>query len=303
MSREATSFADLEVKTRSRPPLPAAVASPLGVPLIEAILRASSEGLVSPILVGPRAEVRSALHRMAPERLGRIEIVDEGEEGAAKTAVSLVREGRARILIQGRVPFAELLPAMRDPDHGISTGRVLSGIHVFEDPRQGSKGLLALSDPMVNPQPDAPCLRQIIENGVAVLKRLGFDEPAVALLSGTNQVDENLPWTQLAREMRKEMETGIVEGCLVDGPFTLDVALDRACAEERRIFSAVAGRARLLVPLRRDAARILLDTLQWLLGVKGASIVSGATAPVVPLSRAHTLEDRLRAILLARAVA
>jgi phosphate acetyltransferase len=72
---------------------------------------AASQGLIRPILVGPKAKIRDVADQ-AEVALGEVEIIDtpHSHESAIQ-AVQLVREGRAELLMKGSLHTDELMGA------------------------------------------------------------------------------------------------------------------------------------------------------------------------------------------------
>lgn len=306
MESPATSFAQIASHVGQHPPVSVILAHALTANIIRPVAEAARNGIVEAIFVGPEDEVRSALNRSDPEaaRSDSIRIVDAATEiESLQTSVQLIRDGEGRVLVQGRVQFRDLRSAVETPDQGLGLGRQLSGLFLFEDPRPRSQRLYAITDHLVHPEPGEIEIRQSIENSVLALQKLGFESPNVALLSGTNRVMEEIESTQRAEKITRSFKRGVLEGCRVDGPFTLDVALDRQSAQARQIAAPVAGKADLLVAPRLDTARILVDTLHWLTGVRGAQVLLGSRVPIVLTSRSDRPEDRTRSLLLACSIA
>ena len=75
---------------------------------IEAVLNARREGIVSPILVGDKAAIDAALLHFN-ETVPAEDIYDVPDIAeAAKFAVSLVREGKAQMLMKGKLDTSVL---------------------------------------------------------------------------------------------------------------------------------------------------------------------------------------------------
>src|SRR5574339_656041 len=96
-------------RCRSLEPVPTAVAYPCEASAIAGPVEAARHKLIVPILVGPSAEIAEAA-RSAGVDLGGLEVIDVADaHAAAETAVALVREGRAEVLMKGSLHTDELL--------------------------------------------------------------------------------------------------------------------------------------------------------------------------------------------------
>ena len=78
-------------------------------------------------------------------------------------------------------------PCGLNRDSGLSTGRLLSDVAVFEFPAQ--KRLMFMTDPAVNINPDVGRKVEIIQNAVWVVHRLGIANPKVAMLAATEKIN------------------------------------------------------------------------------------------------------------------
>ena len=73
----------------------------------------------------------------------------------------------------------------------------------------------------------------IIENTVEVAHACGVPNPKVAPLAAVEVVNPKMPVTVEAAELTKMCEEGKITGCVVDGPLSLDLAIDRGCKTQR----------------------------------------------------------------------
>src|SRR5690242_4251802 len=118
MNRTGTGkYEELLERCRAFEPIPTAVAHPCAATALAGALEAAAKGLIVPILVGPVAKI-TEVAKQANIDLGRTQIVDAPHSHAsATTAVALVREGRAELLMKGSLHSDELLGAIVDKDN------------------------------------------------------------------------------------------------------------------------------------------------------------------------------------------
>ena len=77
------------------------------------------------------------------------------EEAAIRQAIDLVREGRADLLMKGKVTTANLIRGVLDKERGLRTGKLLSQVIVFHVPHLSR--LMVMTDAAIN---IAPTLEQ-----------------------------------------------------------------------------------------------------------------------------------------------
>lgn len=93
---------------KSLPATPTAVAHPCDEASLSGAIDAARMNIIVPILVGPRHKILAAA-KAANLDVTPYEIVDaEHSHDAAEKAVSLVREGRAEMLMKGSLSTDEL---------------------------------------------------------------------------------------------------------------------------------------------------------------------------------------------------
>src|SRR5262245_43345592 len=115
-------------------PVPTAVAHPCHKSALAGAVEASEHGLITPILVGPKARIWE-IAEFAEFNLNGVEIVDTPHSHAsAAKAVDLVREGRAELLMKGSLHTDELLGAVVARDTGLRTGRRISHVFIMDVP-------------------------------------------------------------------------------------------------------------------------------------------------------------------------
>ena len=102
---------------RSLPPTPTAVAHPCDESSLRGAIDAARLGLITPILVGPRARIE-AIAKQFDIDISGVAIEDTPfSQASAARAVELVREGKAEALMKGSLHTDELMAAVvrRDP--------------------------------------------------------------------------------------------------------------------------------------------------------------------------------------------
>lgn len=267
--------------------------------VLEAVVEAYEAGMAEPILVGDPEAIAAAAREGKGLDISPFRVVPAaGIQQAAATAVGLVRSGEADFLMKGILDTATLLRAALHKETGIGVGRLASHVAVIEVPTYHK--LLVLSDAGLNIAPDVVAFVDIIASAVEVSHSLGVEKPKVALLAAMEKVNpEKMPCTATAAILTQMNARGQIPGCFVDGPLALDNAVSAESARIKKIHSAVAGDADILIAPSIEAGNILYKCLLDLAGAKGAAVVVGAAKPIVLTSRADTAETKLASIALA----
>jgi len=152
----------------------------------------------------------------------------------------------------------------------------------------------------VNVQPDLSRKRDILLNSVDVAHVLGFGRPRVAILSFVEEVtDPRIGSQQDAADLKQMYLDGSITGCVVEGPYSLDVALSPEAAKIKGVEGEVAGHADIVVMHDIGMGNILYKALLLWCKPVIAAVVMGATVPVVSPSRADSMATKMNSIALA----
>lgn len=285
------SFADLLEAARRCPPRKIAAAVAEDSEVLEAVKECKQNGIAGAILVGDALKIQ----RVAREKnidINDFEVINEPEtEAAVRRAVLLVHTGKADIVMKGAVNSTGLLRAVLDKDIGLRTGRTLSHVAFIEAP--GYDRLMILSDAAMNINPTFEQKVDMVKNAVCAARAIKIEKPKVAVISGNELVDTDMPSTVDAALLSKMNERGQIKDCLIDGPLSLDLALSRESARAKGVAGQVAGQADILILANIDAANALYKGLVLLGRAKTAGVVVGAKAPVILTSRADSHETKV----------
>ncbi|HEY8331217.1 MAG TPA: phosphate acetyltransferase [Pseudomonas sp.] len=290
---------------RELPPTPTAVAWPCDQGSLQGVVDAAREGLIAPILVGPRERIE-ALAAQHGINLDGLPIEDAPySQAAAARAVELVREGKAEALMKGSLHTDELMGAVVKRETGLRTARRVSHCFVMDVP--GHADPLIITDAAVNIAPTLAEKMDITQNAIdlahALLVGEQDEDVRVAILSATETVNPAVPSTVEAAALCKMADRGQITGAILDGPLALDNAISLEAAQIKRIDSPVAGRANVLVVPDLEAGNMLAKSLTFLAGADAAGIVLGARVPIILTSRADSLLSRLASCAVAVLVA
>lgn len=272
-------------------PVPTVVVHPCETSSLEGALKAAEQGLIAPLLVGPRAKIVATAETLGAS-LGDWPIVDvPHSHAAADRSVALVREGRAEMLMKGSLHSDELLHAVAARNSGLRTERRLS--HVFAMSVPSYHKPLFVTDAAVNIFPTLDDKADICRNAIDLLKVLGVERPKVAILSAVETITAKLPSTLEAAALVMMSQRHQIEGALLDGPLAFDNAISAEAARTKGIVSDVAGDPDILLVPDLEAGNILAKQLIYLAGAEAAGIVLGARVPIVLTSRSDSIRARI----------
>ncbi len=263
---------------------------------IQAVSRAVKAGIASPVLVGSEETVAEAVRLFDGDVVSIV--TNGGDEEIAETAVDAIRQSAGDILMKGNISTATLMHAVLHKDKGIRGADLLSDSFLFEHDGR----LLNITDGGIILYPDVYQKQSIIENAVKVYHALGISKPKVAVCAAIEKVNQKMPATLHAADLRKKNETGEITGCIVDGPLALDVALSAEALKIKRRKSSLNGKADILVMPDVEAANLTAKSVQYIAQKGAAHVVMGARVPILIPSRSDSEEGKYLSIALAAVV-
>ncbi|AKG74040.1 phosphate acyltransferase [Salinicoccus halodurans] len=218
------------------------------------------------------------------------------DEEAATIAVGLAAEGKADILMKGLISTSTILKEVLNKSHGLIQDRILSHVALFDLPNYHKAVLL--SDAAMNIAPDAEQKTAIIRNAAETGHKLGMERPKVALLAAVEKVNRKISSTIDAETIIEA--DGLADlDISIDGPLQYDLAISKESAEHKNLESEVAGDADILIAHNIDAGNVLYKALVYSANARVASVITGASLPIVLTSRADSAEDKYNSIRLA----
>jgi phosphate butyryltransferase len=265
--------------------------------VLKAVKYARQAHIIEPTLIGDKSEIKASAD-LAELDLSEIEIIHETDQSVAcNKAVKLVRSEKTAILMKGLVSSSTLFKAILNKDFGLLKGTLLSHIALFESPYYYK--IFCVTDAALNVAPDINEKKDIIINAVTAFHKLGNPLPKVGVLAAVEIVNPKIEATIHASLLKEMYRNKQINGCIIDGPFALDIAISREAAEHKGIVSEVAGDADIMLAPDLNSGNILYKSLNFLGGAISAAIVLGATAPVVLTSRADSDKSKFLSIALA----
>lgn len=297
------SFEDILKQVNEIPTKKLSVANAQDLPVMEAIAEAKAKKIADPILVGDEAKIRE-LAKQINFDLTDVRIINEPDmQQAALTAVKLVHDGEADMYMKGALDSKTFLRSVLNKEVGLRTGKTLSHVCVFEI--KGIKRLLFLTDVAFLPYPTLEDKEQIINYTVDVCNACGIQNPKVAPLAAVEVVNPKMPVTVEAAQLTKWNEEGRIKNCIVDGPLSMDLAIDPEAAKHKAgaLNRKIVGDADVLLFPDIHAGNLVYKTIVHLCEFKNGCILMGTKAPVILTSRSDSKETKINSIALAAVVA
>lgn len=278
-----------------------AVASAADGAVLEAVATAESLGICDATLFGDDAGIRAIADSESID-ISKLELrsfADPAE--AAYNAVRMADAGEADVIMKGFIGTSALLKTVLSRDFNLRGKNTMSHTAVLDIP--GYHKLLGITDGGMVVKPDFETKLQLIENGAMIFNALGFDRPKVALSGAIDYVHENLPSTVLNERIMSHYEDGLLKGCEVFGPITLEAATSREIARQRGINNPVAGAADLFVVDSIEECNIVSKVLILFVKAVFAGVIVGAKVPISLVSRTDTAENKKASLSIACLVA
>jgi phosphate butyryltransferase len=267
---------------------------------LEAVSRVKQDGLLHFVLVGVREEIKKTAEKL------KIAVSDELIYDAKTTndavlkGIELLKCGTAQFLMKGKLETSEMLKPVVDKTDGILKGGVMSHVALNEIPSYNK--LVITTDGGMLPYPDLEQKKCIIKNAVLVMHALGYENPKVCVLAAVEKVNPKMPETVDAAALKDMNISGVISGCTVEGPISLDLAMVKERAEVKGYSSPCAGDADILVVPNIHAGNLLGKSFVEMAGAKMAGLIIGAEYPIVLTSRGSSSEEKYNSLVLACAV-
>ena len=264
---------------------------------LRAVCRAHDMGFVDAILCGDENKIKklAATHELD---ISNFEVIHcESDLDAAAMAVSLIRNGRADILMKGLIHTADILRAVLNRETGIRGDGILSHVAVLYSPSR--QRTLFMTDIAMVMYPDLETKVKLINNAVKFARSMGCEMPRVAPLCAVETLNPAMQATVDADTLYKMNERGEIQNCIVSGPIAFDIAVSRSAAEKKGVTGQIMGDADILlfhnIEAGNNTIKAMVQFGDWIFG----GLVLGARAPIVLNSRSDSDMSKLYSIACA----
>ena len=266
-----------------------------------AIVDAAKQEIIRPILVGDK-EKTTGLAEILNLDISKFELIQaDNPEDAVDLSVRMVHDKKADVLMKGKVGTSAMLRAVLNKEFGLRIGNLLSHFAYFEV--ETYHKLIAVTDVAMNIAPNLTEKISILNNSVRVLNNLGIQTPKVAVLGAVEKVNTEMDATLDAALLSKMNQRDQILNCIVDGPLAFDNAVSVESAKHKEIKSEVAGDTDLLLMPDIEVGNVLYKSLVFFAKAKVASMIVGASVPIVLTSRSDSEQAKFDSILLAAVAA
>ena len=264
---------------------------------LRAIIHAQKMGFVNAILCGDENEIKHVANANNLD-ISNFDILHCSDElASAQAGVSLVRDGRADILMKGQIHTADILRAVLNRETGIRGDGILSHVSVLYSPSARRK--LFLTDIAMVMYPDVDKKMWLIRNAVSLARHMGVDMPRVATLCAVETLNPAMVATVDADILRHKNLCGEIKNCIVSGPIAFDIAVSPDAAIAKKYEGPIRGDADILVFHNIEAGNNTIKAMvqfgDWIFG----GVVIGARAPIVINSRSDSDISKLFSIACA----
>ena len=292
-----TSFTELIDRAKQLGPARIAVVEAHDPDVLESLGQAEPLGLVTPVLIGNPGKIEAAAKKVGYAITASAIVATTSEEGSVRQAIDLVREGKADLLMKGKVTTATLIRGIVDKERGLRTGSQLSQVIVFQVPH--IKRLMLMTDAAINIAPTLAQKADITRNAIMVAHALGNPAPNVALLTALEFVNPEMPATVDAAALVGMNRRGQITGAHLEGPIALDVPMSKFAADRKNIQSPIVEATDIFICPDIEAANIMFRAMLYFGQGQSGGIVVGAKVPLVLLSRAESAETKIQSMAIA----
>lgn len=263
---------------------------------LEAISHAYRDGMVEPVLIGDEPKIREILAQIGTDadKMTIIHVEDPTE--TIQKAADMARDGEVDCIMKGKTETGALMKVLVNRERGIRKNDTMSLLAFMESPNYHK--VFAITDVGLLTYPSKDQKKAAIQNAVEAFHALGVEQPKVAILAAVEKVNPKMKETVEAAEIKEEG----VEGCIIEGPISYDLAMDPASAPIKGYVSPVAGDADLLVVPDIVSGNIAAKTITVIGGGRTGGVVLGAKVPVLLVSRAASADDKYMSIVIAALV-
>jgi phosphate butyryltransferase len=269
---------------------------------IEAINEAMELGLIDATLVGDIDKIHQTCEELgiSPEKF---EIIDEKDDfKAAQKAVKMISDGKGDLLMKGLISTDKYMRAILNKEYGLVPPKgLLTHITVMEIPAYHK--LLIVSDVAIIPQPDLKQKIAITNFLINTAKKIGIEEPKLAVIAAAENVSSAMPATIDAAVLSKMADRSQIKGALIEGPLSLDLSIDAESVRIKGLKSNVAGDADCLLFPNIETGNVFYKTSTKLAKAEVGAFVAGAKVPCILSSRGDSAKTKMYSIAISALMA
>lgn len=285
-----------DVKSTQTPLKVAVVAGANDAHALEAVFTAQDMGIVTPLLVGPEAEIEVLITELGYSHKPYGIVPTDVDTNPSAVAVRLIRDRQGDFIMKGKMETRDLLRPILNKEIGLNGSGFITHFGYMQ--LKGYHKLLAISDCAVIPYPSLEDKVKIIKANVAALHKLGYKRPIVGVLCAVETVSEKMPETVEAKKLQEMAEDGAFGEAVIVGPISYDLATRKESAVIKGYDSPYAGEVDMLLVPQMVTGNVMSKI--WNADVDNvmAGCLIGAAVPIVLTSRSAGMSEKLNSILL-----
>jgi phosphate butyryltransferase len=267
---------------------------------IEAVNHAVDFGIVDAVLVGDKSCIEQVCKQLNIDS-NKFTVIHEPDElKAAAKSCDLINQKEADILMKGALSTDKYMRAILNKEGGLCPpNAVLTHIAVFENPAYHK--LIIASDCAIIPLPDLKQKQLILKHIIKTAQAIGIEKPKIGIIAASEQVS-SMPASVDAAILSKMAERGQISGAIVDGPVSLDIAVDEETAKIKKMQGGIAGDADGLLFPNLESANVFYKCSTKFNHAEVGAFIAGAKVPCVLSSRGDTSLTKLYSIAIAAAL-
>jgi len=223
---------------------------------------------------------------------------ETNEMECGRRSVLHAREGKADVIMKGLISTDKLTKCILDKEHGVIQPRkLLSHISIAEVPYHNK--LLIFTDAAFVPRPNIDQKIAMTNYVIETARKLGINRPKVAIISFSEKTNPKIPTAVDAAFISKMADRNQIKNADVDGPLSIDLAIDPESMKYKNVTSCVEGNADCLVFPFLEVANVFYKSLTYLARANMATYIVGTKVPVTISSRSDTKMNKLYSLAFA----
>jgi phosphate butyryltransferase (EC 2.3.1.19) len=247
--------------------------------IVKVVSDAVESDLILPIFVGDGDMIEELLKgtSISPRDYKIVDKPDYRE--SLSTALSMIKENRGDILMQGAVPHQFFVDAIQDRENGLLRGGLTSFASLFEMQQRGK--LVMVTDSYINNFPTLAEKKAIVENAITLANALGIRSPKIAALAAIEQVNPAIPSTLDAAVLSKMSERKQFGDVAIEGPLDIDCAVSGKAAARKGVSSVVTGNVDIYLVPDVEVGYSLSQLFIFVGRMPMAGVLMGTSSPVI----------------------
>ncbi|MGI6070124.1 MAG: phosphate acyltransferase [Blautia sp.] len=262
---------------------------------LEAVFKAQEEGVLDYILLGRADEILRIAAKLGHTVRGEDVLDCREDETAVRQGMELIRSGEADFLQKGLLQTSTLLKGVLNKEYGISTGKLISHVALLDIEKYHK--IVGVTDGGMLLYPDLEQKKGIVKNAVDMFAGMGYEEPKVAAICAVEVRNPKMPETVDAAELKKAAEAGEFGRCLLEGPISMDLAVNKESARIKGYDSPVCGETDIFLVPNISVGNIMVKSLLEFGNAMMAGCVVGAKCPIALNSRSAAFEEKYYSLM------